>query len=601
MELSRTDFVGGSTPQPPEIRSPFIFSLPPELLGEIVAAVAATEVPRTPLADDETSTLAQNDLRRPRAIWTSISQGGTLGWLRLTHVCRGWRRIICEGMPLLWAQHIGCFRNADAVETMLRRAGDGVPLSVRSGRGGNTALDFPWITVQTPVPSWSKLECTIFRSRIRSLVVVDTRNGPGDEAEFESLASILPELVGLQELEVHCATTDDNRLRSKLPPCPDTCIISSRTLRSLRFTNHFISWNSLRITRLSIAFDFIGLPGDVIHDVLRSLPSIEELELDRVLLGYSLLTGLDQERAKYNLPSLNYLYIHDLDCFVLSLLRQVQLPDRAKVHLSFLCTESWGSTPLELAMQSVLSRIELVPSRSIVVAASFGKDGRDESAVVCNWAQLYFLEGASLIADDAVDRPYLTISVEDLTYARDPWGKLANVRENLGHNFPDVWKGVQSLDFDVPFWRCHYEIGQMLSCASHLRQVRIVDLFEGVERDHDPASDWPGSALFPSSLFRDPAPSLDLLWIVQTSDWRVNHLRQFCTAVAESLANAIDGSHLHHRHEDNTVAKRAVTLLRLDLIHHSGTPWNPDEEEYDWADTFDKLAERVEIRTGSVN
>ncbi|VDB85078.1 unnamed protein product [Peniophora sp. CBMAI 1063] len=591
MELSRPDPVGGLPSQPPEILPPFIFGLPPELLAEIVAAVAAIEVPRAPITDYERFHLESSQLQS-RATFKSIFGEGTLGWVRLTHVCRGWRSLICEGMPLLWAQHIGCFGRADAVETMLRRAGNEVSLSVRSGHCGAAISDFPWETVEMPVPSWSALECTIFRSRIRSLVVVDTRNGLGNGTEFESLASILHELTCLQELGVHCITVDDERLRDDLPPCPNTCIIFAPTLRSLRFTNHFISWNASGVTRLSIVLDAIGLPWDVFHDALTSLSSIEELELDYALPANFSLSRSVQEYTTYPLPKLGYLSVRDLDDYALGFLQQLQLPDSARLDLRLLCTDSWYSARFELAVQKVLARARSLPSRTIVVAATFGED--EKSAVIYNFAQLRFYEGASLIAGGTADLPHLAVAVEDLAESeKNSWEGLAEVRVTLNRHFPDVWHNVQSLDFSVPFWRCRYEIGQMLSRASSLRQLRVIDLFEGVERNHDFETDWPGSVLFPTSLFRDPAPSLDLLWIIQTSNWRVNHLRQFCTAVARSLADAIDASRLHHRHEDANVAKRAITLLRLDFVHQYDTSWTPDEE--DSTIFFEKLAESVEV------
>ena len=110
----------------------FIFMLPFELLSIIFEIVAESEPPCSPVTDIERNSVQKkSDPCMRKRLWDDAVQGGSLGWIRLCHVCCTWRSYICEEMPLLWARHIGCFRSPDALEEMLQRAGQNTCLSIR--------------------------------------------------------------------------------------------------------------------------------------------------------------------------------------------------------------------------------------------------------------------------------------------------------------------------------------------------------------------------------------------------------------------------------------------------------------------------------------
>ncbi|KZV60215.1 hypothetical protein PENSPDRAFT_659714 [Peniophora sp. CONT] len=204
VDADTTD-ISNTTPAPDESSRnalrPSILQLPPELLSLVVIFAAESEPPRSPVSSEDREN-AQMPLDS-RAFWDPIVQGGSLGWIRLCHVCRLWRRHICEGMPLLWAQVVGCFRLCGAFEEMLRRAGASIPLSVQSfyGQEPMAVYNPPWVIVESPVQTWSQSESIAFRGRVRHLRIVDMQVAKHLRQDPSQLT--LDDMINLETLEVH--------------------------------------------------------------------------------------------------------------------------------------------------------------------------------------------------------------------------------------------------------------------------------------------------------------------------------------------------------------------------------------------------------------
>ncbi|KZV60214.1 hypothetical protein PENSPDRAFT_659713 [Peniophora sp. CONT] len=569
---------------------PSIFSLPPELLALLVKQVAEMETPRSPTSDVERANIHWGEYTR--AIWDPIRQGGTLGWIRLTHVCRAWRSYICEGMPLLWAQHIGCFRLHGALEEMLRQAGGSAPLSVQSSSSGYAAgvACQPWSTVQTPIRSLSEAECSAFRSRIQSLRVVDTRNTPEGASEYDCLPFIMDDFSRLEDLEVHCLALDTLTLHGEKAPGPGNCVISATTLRSVRFTDYFIPWKACEITRLSLAFDAVGLRNEILHDVLTSVAStVEELELDFCVPSDFIVSA--QDHNTYSFQKLRYLYLRDVDSYALNALRKCRFPVAAKLNLLLLPTAEWDDW-VETSMKDVLVRLGDSSCQSMTVTATFREDpDEQDGSTFCDFAQLRFYQtAAALQAEGTADPPDFTITIQDMPDSNENcWTRLAIVRNIVGRNSPTIWNHIASLDFNVPLWRYRDEIGQMLVRLTHLRQLRLVDPFE--ELDNEIGS--PGSMIFPTHLF-NPSSRFDLLWIVQNADWQPDQDNLYCAALAASW----DGATSFTNDEDSERVSREqppIVHIRLDLVQRLDTPVQRSERE-DLIAMFGRIAEEVELR-----
>ncbi|KZV71223.1 hypothetical protein PENSPDRAFT_562565, partial [Peniophora sp. CONT] len=76
-----------------------VMRLPAEILLVIFTLLSAEEPPKPPLH--------RRNVRLHG--WGSIENGpyGSLGWVRLLHVCHDWRSLI-ESAPTLWARHVYC-------------------------------------------------------------------------------------------------------------------------------------------------------------------------------------------------------------------------------------------------------------------------------------------------------------------------------------------------------------------------------------------------------------------------------------------------------------------------------------------------------------
>ncbi|KAI0310973.1 hypothetical protein OF83DRAFT_1045166, partial [Amylostereum chailletii] len=73
-----------------------ISQLPPEIMRQIFATVASTDLP---------------EHRHLEERFTNHLLPGRLGWVALSHVCHHWRCMLLD-MPSLWAAHVCAFPTA---------------------------------------------------------------------------------------------------------------------------------------------------------------------------------------------------------------------------------------------------------------------------------------------------------------------------------------------------------------------------------------------------------------------------------------------------------------------------------------------------------
>ena len=97
-----------------------------DVLRELFDTVADIDPPRTSFHDDD----------------DSDTEDGSLGWIRMTHVCRRWRRIGLD-MSVLWARIICMF--PAGVKTIAQRT-KATPLTLHFRDDG--APDKVWVEIK---------------------------------------------------------------------------------------------------------------------------------------------------------------------------------------------------------------------------------------------------------------------------------------------------------------------------------------------------------------------------------------------------------------------------------------------------------------------
>lgn len=567
-QLHVDDFSTVSPDAPPAL----ISVLPPELLSQIVEAVATSEPPRSPVSRLERDSMEKKRVSHASPVWNSIIQGGSLGWMRLGHVCRLWRDHICEGMPLLWAQSVGCFRYPGAVEEMLRRAGEDIPLSLRFGPEEHaTKRKFPpWSVIESPVSSWSQSQCMAFRSRIQSLQILDLRGDISGTA-YDRLISILNDLPSLRNLDVHCAYAVGGEIPENILSAPNASINRATTLRKICLTNYFIPWTQPGLTHLSIAIDSFVIPGQVLLELLSLIaPTIVELALDYVLP----VDDLEQDCPRYTFPELRCLYVRDLDECIEAFLRVFQHTSLAKLKLALKPTRDWRSaTRPAIKNALVLLRQEADPHFGLMAATSehiVDVDGALD--LLRGYVELGFSRDASGLQSGRSLADYdLALSTENPRYILDEYGLcLAETRDSIKDVFPTIWDDITVVNLNLPLRTYFNEMVALIGCLTSVRELRIADMLEHLDREE---LIW--STPFFGPLFATPSTRLDVLWVVQSGEWEPELVELWCSALGSGLKHVATSS---VDDENRTLREQSrVGLLRLDLVETSDAVKRMDE------------------------
>ncbi|KZV60213.1 hypothetical protein PENSPDRAFT_659712 [Peniophora sp. CONT] len=572
---------------------PFIFILPLELLSLIVEAVAECEPPRCPVSNLERERVDRK--RIVRTLWDPVSavQGGSLGWLRLAHVCRSWRHHICEDMPLLWAQHIGCFSHSGAIEEMLRRAGEGIPLSVQSRPEAHDPERTcpPWSLVDSSVPSWSHSRFTSFKARIQSVHVIDFWNTGGENRD--SLASILNDLPELRSLEVYYLhlyndlkhLNEDELAKAGAP------VILAPHLRTVRFANCFIPWTTPGVTHLSIALDYAEIPGNVFVDMLGLIaPNIEALEFDSAVP----FRYFEQAHPVYAFPKLRYFYLREQDTCAEGFLRVFQDTSLSGLYLSLIpsARHRWKEFfgPAIKNALILLRHESSRPFRSVSTTLASIVDGA--SGLLREYVQLEFYREVTTVRSGRTTDFDLAIATENPRHIRKDYGScFTSTQDSVAAVFPTIWGDIEAVDLDLPLWKYCDEMGALLSRLSNLRELRVVDMFEHL--DHELVRD----IQFPTAVFGNPHIHLDILCIVQTAKWDPELAKIWCNILTTGMKHALASSVTVDVEDRRTVREQpCLGLLRLDFVGNSDAMQHLSACGDEIVGIVKGTAERVELR-----
>ncbi|KZV75223.1 hypothetical protein PENSPDRAFT_103341 [Peniophora sp. CONT] len=564
----------------PNDSPPSILILPLELLSMIVVVIAEMEPPRTPVSSLERKNVRkESDPCMRTRLWDRIVEGGSLGWIRLTHVCNLWRKYICENMPLLWASHIGCFRSPHALDEMLRRAGESTRLAVHSVSGDDDMGEnpSPWAEFQSIISIWSAAECTDFKFRIRSLAVIDLLSVA--DVERDLLSSLLDELPGIQVLEVHHLFIDESSFDDEdIFLKPGAPVIRTSTLRELRFTNCFIPWTAPGLTHFSLSLGHCsGLPNPILLDIITLIaPTIEALELDYCLPG-----GLsEQTRDAYALPRLRYLYLRDTDGCLNEFVRIIQHESLSLTKLDLTInpdTRHWRDT-IGSSMKKAL--LLLRGDRPFNSMTAISADSEDN--IFGSLHEHIRLEFSSARSDDFE----LAIAIENTHDIGDGYSFcLAQMQDALGSIFPTIWHELMLIDLNLPLWNHGDEAQRLLNRLTNIRELRIVNPVASSQTD---STTWDMSFLHP--IFR--TSRLDYLCVMQEAVWSSGMIGPYCSAVAERLRCAWLGPSADTAHRSSE-ERWPIAVLHLSLVNKEDI--NVTEEAL--ADVFSDIAERVEIRS----
>lgn len=187
----------------------------------------------------------------------SYVKPGSLGWIRMTHVCRRWRRLGLD-MSKLWAGIVCVF--PPGVETIARRT-------------RTTPLTLNFHSMASPNEVWDAVERLGIFSRVRSLKRVQSQyletNFPMRDWSLYLLGHTLPLL---RDLELELTTFTDHASRQLTP-------LDAPALKSLKVNVPF-AVTAPSLTSLYIE-DSIWKPK-LLLDYLRHYPSLIELHVNSV-------------------------------------------------------------------------------------------------------------------------------------------------------------------------------------------------------------------------------------------------------------------------------------------------------------------------------
>ncbi|VDB85074.1 unnamed protein product [Peniophora sp. CBMAI 1063] len=504
-----------------------ILGIPDDIFRSMMEIIAQLDRPYPPTSKDALVRANKDSEAYPP--WALAVHGGSLGWIRMTHVCRDWRNRICETMPLLWAQDIGCL--PDGCKEMLRRAGDSAMLDVRLGYNKSiTSFRIPLERV---------LVNSLFHSsgRIRTLRYIDVRRAASVTPISLSLRS--RQLSSLEAVDVHFLDIDSvnmNRGRTSIV-LPEGCIIQSDRLRAARFTNYFIPWTSRSLTVLCIAFCVAdgGLSPATLHDTLSQVEdTIEELELDMAIS----IELVDSGPIEHTFPRLRCLHIRELSGILVAFFPHIHYPDTAKVNLTIDGGRSstWDDQVRSLALD-VLGRLQWGPIRTqtitIVDASQHPLDAQNGLQVRVS------RHDGSTSPVRPLDDYCLGITVEHRIVRPARRDRvLTLLLHTLGGSTGSPWENVTDLDLDMSLRDWH--IGEIdvvvhyIRSLSQLRRLRLVDPVGGSSTDGR-------SHLLPARLLIPLSHKpLNRLHILQHCDQTFAHsFFALCHALTSILANGV--------------------------------------------------------------
>ncbi|KZV75207.1 hypothetical protein PENSPDRAFT_102839 [Peniophora sp. CONT] len=512
-------------------------ALPPEILDTILLLATLDDCPR-PGVYDHDRRVFYNDHKSDHTgrlsnehVWRPVLERGSLGWIRLSHVCRLWRDILMERKSL-WASILGTLPLGEG--EMFKRAGKFCPFDITVTaapfhRQDSTVLHFFKPTI---LSSGGLVHSTANRNRLRSLHIADMREAFGGHLPLEALfSSTLP---GLEELGIHFLGPTDEAIWFASEPL---AIVNAPRLHTLKLINGFIRWKSNTLRCFSMNCYNGQVPSrDLLLEFMEMLrDTIEELELlycfgrDLGLEAQSYFTSNAQQldaaiaphMSKISFPRLRTLHIaDDRDNMAGFLLRASPPPD---VHITVeLYVEIEDG---EWATQNQKAEVE----RNIRAALRCGNYGasldglalrpgiKKDELVIDIYTSSLTLFQASRSSTNAnlfnTRHPSLTLSVLNAAsfHLRDLSTSFSSITSFLTDSSPSSSQPSMrftTLSIDMPHWRPN-EIQECMKPFTKLRALRIVNPLD--KRNLPRVPDTPSPYL--NAL--EPEAPLEMLWFVQ--------------------------------------------------------------------------------------
>ncbi|KZV74391.1 hypothetical protein PENSPDRAFT_648026 [Peniophora sp. CONT] len=267
-----------------------IMILPDEVLSLVFEFLCFSDPPAPP----RNLRWCEREDRFERMMWGANVPNGSLGWYRVTHVCRRWRACALRQSEL-WAEHIGLLPYA--LETVLARSGDHRPLTIQLKKAGQTHKNYDMpVTWKTLALFHADGSHAFEFSRVRSIDVLCTDSW--DDLEKPSAEFISYKLSGVKEVRLrgitgclHCSEYNEpgpatlEEWHKSHPP------LLTPNLRDLYLENTFVPFKANNLTRLSIrrtcyengeafTYSHCKIPPSVLLETLRQTQySLEFLDL----------------------------------------------------------------------------------------------------------------------------------------------------------------------------------------------------------------------------------------------------------------------------------------------------------------------------------
>lgn len=595
---------------------PFFTRLPVEVLAMIFDVVAADpdNTPHAPVdigdlrleESSEGYTLALRMLRDTR-LQQEITARGSLGWVRLGHVCHQWREVLND-MRALWARILGRLPLGD--EEILARAGDQNLLDVLWWR---TPFHFHAQTIFEPItsprPKTASYTLALpYANRLRCVRFVnfgDRKVAPPSEL-FD-----VPSFPSLDTLEM--SYTSPDCLLEKCITLSSQTLIAPR-LRVLRLLGCYVPWQSSMLERLTLhRIDSKTLPALTLFGILdQTSATLKYLDL------YDTFIREDELEHEYSgeiiLSRLRVLSISTRSGHLPTFLRFVKLPVGVQLIVDFYVEidDDWleddgpyiveSRRELQSDIEAALAGCHYDTSLDgLVITQGDPTDAFDELYFHMHRESLDILSMAvgSDASDpfDVNDASLALLAQNGFAHPDNPEdrGLIICCSEMARSLNPERFA---TISIDVPMWGVEH-IYSCVSLFPNLRALRVVNPLEyhGVRSSAGTPTAFP----FRNSLLAgtkqacttdDPDRSvyvLDVLWLVEPEHRYYSRFTTSCSSWCKLIAGQL---HEAFRNSGSVAGTKPIHTLRIDYLADVQT------EEGPWHAVFADFAEVVVWRTG---
>ncbi|KZV62514.1 hypothetical protein PENSPDRAFT_758658 [Peniophora sp. CONT] len=573
--------------------------IPPEVLKIIFELVAEEDTPHAPIdVEVKEKFMDTNGIRyNIRAgegyrAWEDAMESGSLGWVRLTHVCRYWRDILC-GLPALWATILGRLPLGDEV------------ISKRANRHSLVDLHFLsssyhceeshiFSRMSEPPPAFTYPTTSQIRALHLVYLWIDL------EMETEWMPSA--DWSNLEMLEISCPDW------ILIPTaCLSTRPIKAPRLRTLLLQHCFMPWESNSLSRLSIVgTEEETLSTETLYTAIeRASSTLLYLELAGV--AATALAEDEGHISDISLPNLRELrYMTDAGACN-NLLRRVKMPPSAllALHLSMDANDQSIGQTVDSDMASDINAALACREFGLSLdglAITRGSE-RDELLLraYCNALERVRSYTCPGFADtfDGSSAPLALVVTNDS--AKDHNAHLdICLRALMG--FLDPARFV-TVSIEMPYWN-YSTIHECMLLYTRMRALRVVNPLrrpDGTDFDDQPPhTPFPFLSALPRPKFGESSDenlshsashsALDVLWLVQNkrTPRRAIDCARWCKTIYDQLHCTFDTRGWLNRVD--TVSK-PIKVLRIDYLAMIS------EDARSAHEIFAQLADVVEWRT----